>query len=44
VSYFTKVPYLVTVLGISAGELLSVAIFGSIVLSVYEKATKAKEL
>lgn len=44
VSYFTKVPYLVTVLGISTGELLSVAIFGNIVLSVYEKATKAKEL
>lgn len=43
VSYFTKVPYLITVLGISGGELLSVAIFGSIILSVYEKATNLKE-
>ncbi|NLV89659.1 MAG: QueT transporter family protein [Tissierellia bacterium] len=43
VSYFTKVPYFITVLGISGGELLSVAIFGSIILSVYEKATNLKE-
>jgi len=43
VSYFTKVPYLVTVLGIGAGELLSVAIFGNIILSVYKKATNIKE-
>ncbi len=43
VSYFTKVPYLVTVLGIGGGELLSVAIFGSIILSVYDKATNLKE-
>lgn len=43
VSYFTKVPYLVTVLGIGAGELFSVAIFGTIILSVYEKATNLRE-
>ncbi|WP_353096716.1 QueT transporter family protein [Tissierella praeacuta] len=43
VSYFTKVPYFVTVLGIGGGELLSVAIFGSIILSVYDKATNLKE-
>lgn len=43
VSYFTKVPYIVTVLGIGGGELISVAIFGSIILSVYEKATNLKE-
>lgn len=43
VSYFTKVPYFVTVLGIGGGELLSVAIFGNIILSVYEKATNLKE-
>ncbi|MFA5576444.1 MAG: QueT transporter family protein [Tissierellaceae bacterium] len=43
VSYFTKIPYLVTVLGIGGGELISVAIFGSIILSVYEKATNLKE-
>jgi uncharacterized membrane protein len=43
VSYFTKVPYLITVLGIGGGELLSVALFGSLILSVYEKATNLKE-
>lgn len=43
VSYFTKIPYIVTVLGIGGGELLSVALFGSIILSVYEKATNLKE-
>ncbi len=43
VSYFTKVPYLVTVLGIGGGELLSLVIFGSIILSVYDKATNLKE-
>lgn len=40
VSYFTRVPYLYTVLGITVGETLSVAIFGSIILSVYKKATR----
>ncbi|HZK01077.1 MAG TPA: QueT transporter family protein [Tissierellaceae bacterium] len=43
VSYFTKIPYLITVLGIGGGELLSVGIFGSIILSVYKKATNLKE-
>ena len=43
VSYFTKFPYLLTVLGIGGGELLSVAIFGSIILSVYDKVTNLKE-
>ncbi|MDR7856004.1 QueT transporter family protein [Tissierella sp.] len=43
VSYFTKVPYLLTVLGIGGGELLSVALFGSLILSVYDKATNLKE-
>lgn len=43
VAYFTKLPYGLTVLGIGAGELASVAIFGSIILYVYEKATNFKE-
>ncbi len=43
VSYFTKVPYFITVLGIAGGELLSVLLFGSIILSVYDKATNLKE-
>ena len=43
VSYFTKIPYSWTVLGIGGGELLSVAIFGSIFLYVYEKSTNIKE-
>lgn len=37
VSYFTKIPYWVTVLGISLGELASVGIFGNIMLYVYGK-------
>ncbi len=40
VSYFTRVPYLYTVLGISLGQIVSVSIFGSLILSVYGKATK----
>jgi uncharacterized membrane protein len=40
VSYFTKIPYLYTVLGIIAGEIGSVAIFGTLILSVYSKAIK----
>ena len=32
VSYFTKIPYLYTVLGITAGELVSDSIFGSLIL------------
>ncbi|NLN14728.1 MAG: QueT transporter family protein [Tissierellia bacterium] len=43
VSYFTKVPYLIVVLGIAAGELASVAIFGNLILYVYEKASKIRE-
>ena len=43
VSYFTKIPYLYTVLGIGGGELLSVAIFGSVILYVYDKSTNFKE-
>ncbi len=43
VSFFTKIPYWVTVLGIGGGELASVAIFGSIILYVYEKSTNLKE-
>ncbi|MBC8588466.1 QueT transporter family protein [Paratissierella segnis] len=43
VSYFTKVPYFYTVLGIGIGELISVLIFGSVILYVYKKATNIKE-
>lgn len=43
VSYFTNVPYLYTVLGISIGEIASVAIFGTLILSVYNKAKKHSE-
>lgn len=43
VSYFTRVPYLYTVLGIGLGELASVLIFGTVILYVYEKATNIRE-
>lgn len=43
VSYFTRIPYTWTVLGIGIGELLSVGIFGSIFLYVYDKSTNFKE-
>ena len=43
VSYFTKIPYLYTVLGIAGGELASVAVFGTVILYVYEKSTSFKE-
>lgn len=43
VSYFTKIPYIYTVLGISMGELVSVVLFGNLILYVYEKATSFKE-
>ncbi|MCF6464153.1 QueT transporter family protein [Clostridium sp. Cult1] len=43
VSYFTNISYLYTVLGIGAGETASVAIFGTLILSVYSKATKHTE-
>lgn len=43
VSYFTKIPYVFTAIGIAGGELLSLTIFGSIFLYVYEKSTNLKE-
>lgn len=43
VSYFTKLPYFYTVLGIGGGELASVLIFGNMILYVYEKATSFRE-
>lgn len=43
VSYFTRIPYLYTVLGIGIGELISVAIFGSLILYVYEKSKNYRE-
>ncbi|MCF6465654.1 QueT transporter family protein [Clostridium sp. Cult2] len=39
VSYFTNIPYWYTVLGITSGEAASVVIFGTLILSVYKKAT-----
>lgn len=38
VSYFTKIPYLVTVWGIGIGEAASVLILGNLFLSAYKKA------
>ncbi|WP_025641235.1 QueT transporter family protein [Schnuerera ultunensis] len=43
VSYFTNIPYWYTVLGISVGETASVAIFGTLILSVYNKTVKHLE-
>lgn len=43
VSYFTNIPYSITVLGISIGELASVLIFGNLILYVYKKATSFRE-
>lgn len=43
VSYFTKVPYLYTVLGIAGGELASVLLCGNLILYVYEKSTNFRE-
>lgn len=43
VSYFTKIPYLYTVLGIGVGELISVAIFGNLILYVYDKSKDYRE-
>lgn len=43
VSYFTKIPYHLTVIGISVGELISVIIFGNLILYVYKKATSFRE-
>lgn len=43
VSYFTKVPYIYTALGIAGGELVSLVLFGNLILYVYEKATNFRE-
>ena len=43
VAYYTKIPYIYTAIGISAGELISVAIFGNLMLYVYRKATNFNE-
>ena len=43
VSYFTKIPYIYTALGITAGQFVSVVVFGSVILYVYEKASKYRE-
>lgn len=40
VSYFTNIPYWITAIGISVGEFASVYIFGSIVLTAYNKFLK----
>lgn len=40
VSYFTKIPYWYTVLGISLGELISVVVFGNIILIIYKNIFK----
>ncbi|NLW22367.1 MAG: QueT transporter family protein [Tissierellia bacterium] len=43
VSYFTNFPYIYTVLGIIAGETVSIAIFGTLILTVYNKVIKHTE-
>lgn len=43
VSYFTKIPYFYTVLGIGGGELASLLIFGNMMVYVYKKATSFRE-
>lgn len=43
VSFFTRIPYIYTVMGISLGELISVGIFGNLFLYVYQKSTSFKE-
>ncbi len=43
VSYFTKIPYILTVLGISSGQLLSLLIFGNLFLYAYEKASNIRD-
>ncbi len=44
VSYFTNAPYKITAALIMAGEAVSVLVFGNIVLSIYLKALKNKDL
>ncbi len=43
VSYFTKIPYLYTMIGITVGEFASIILFGNLILYVYDKATNFKE-
>lgn len=43
VSYFTKVPYVYTVLGIAGGELASLILFGNLILYVYNSATSFRK-
>ncbi len=40
VSYYTNVPYWATFIGITGGEAASVVLFGTITLTVYNKAMK----
>lgn len=42
VSYFTKIPYIFTMLSISLGELLALLIFGNLFLYAYDKAMNIK--
>lgn len=44
VSYFVKIPYWYTVLGIGIGQLITVTIFGNIMLTAYNKAIKHIEV
>ncbi|HLR20464.1 MAG TPA: QueT transporter family protein [Tissierellaceae bacterium] len=43
VSYFTKVPYVYTALGIALGELASLILFGNLILYVYKSAANFRE-
>ncbi len=43
VSYFTRIPYIYTLIGISVGELISLLVFGNLFLYVYDKATNFRE-
>lgn len=43
VSYFTKIPYIFTIMGIGIGELLSLLIFGNLFLYAYEKASNIRD-
>lgn len=42
VSKLTNIPYIYTVLGIGLGELLSVGIFGSLIIKAYKRIIKTK--
>lgn len=43
VSSFANVPYLITLLGITGGEIASIGIFGFLMLTAYEKANDRLE-